>query len=361
MPTAYFLIPDPDGSNRACLAALVAGAVQPLAPLGFAFGRVATVSAEYAVGLLPARGGQSRLYRARLGPGGAVTRRRNMALPPHLTVHAVALHGPYLYVGGSWSPRAGGAGTGAAAGRVDLRVATPLWEPLLLPVPAELGKAIDDVLADAQGLVLVDNIVFPKYVFAYSWPAGEGLPTDPQVVELPFWRVYEHIKKGQLSPDYVALLSTSAGMGGVGTYVSVLRRHDGAPVVVLAHTQSREELWAEEAQVFAGEGPPPSRHPVDLALQGHTLVLACAEALLCVDLRAFPVPSVAPVAARGEPDYAGVDLGNAGMPKGVHWKPLPWHERPTGIRFVGPGQLLGTAESTSEQAGGLVWVKYLGE
>ena len=80
-----------------------------------------------------------------------------------------------------------------------------------------------------------------------------------------------------------------------------------------------------------------------------------------MDLRAFPVPSVAPVDARGEPDYAGVDLGNAVLPKGVHWKPLPWHERPTGIRFVGPGQLLGTAESTSEQAGGLVWVKYLGE
>ena len=44
----------------------------------------------------------------------------------HLVVHAFALHGPYLYVGGSWSPRAGGAGTGAAAGRVDLRVATLL-------------------------------------------------------------------------------------------------------------------------------------------------------------------------------------------------------------------------------------------
>ena len=72
---AYFFIPDPDGSDRACLAALVAGAVQPLAPLGFTFGRVAAVSAEYVVGLLPARGGQSRLYRVRLRPGRAVTRR----------------------------------------------------------------------------------------------------------------------------------------------------------------------------------------------------------------------------------------------------------------------------------------------
>ena len=108
MDAPYFLVPAPDGSDRAHLATLVAGAVHRLAPLGFAFGRVAAVSPDYVAGLLPVRATRARVYRAQLGPGGTVTRRRTVGLPPHLTVHAFALHGPFLYVGGAWSPRAEG-------------------------------------------------------------------------------------------------------------------------------------------------------------------------------------------------------------------------------------------------------------
>ena len=361
MYSAYFLIPALNGSGRAHLATIGKGAVQPLAPLGFAFGRPSAVSDEYVAGLLPVCATRARVYRARLSPGGDVISGRFVVLPPHLRVHALALHGPFLYVGGAWSPRAFGAGIGAAAGRVDLRAARPVWELLALPVPAAPGKALDDVLADAQGLVLVDNIVFPKYLFAYDWPVGESLPINPQVVELPFRRVYEHIVKGQLSAEYVVLLSTSAGMDDVGTYVSVLRRRDWAPVVVLAHTQCREELWDEEARTFKGEESPRSRHPFDLALQGHTLVLACPGALLCADLRAFPVRPVAPSDDLQEPDYTGVDLSSGDLPVGVHWEALASHEQPTAICFVGPGQLLGTVGNILNQGGGWAWLKNLGD
>ena len=145
-------------------------------------------------------------------------------------------------------------------------------------------------ILDDQALVVVDNVVFPKYLFVYQWPAADALPTAPHVVELPFSRVYEHIVKGQLSPGYVALRSTSAGMDGVGTYVSVLRRGDWAPVAVFAYEQSREEQWAEVKLIFPGDAPARSACPFDLALQENMLVLACPGALLCIDLQAFPDP-----------------------------------------------------------------------
>ena len=72
MDVPYFLVPAPDGSDRAHLATLVAGAVHRLAPLGFAFGRVSAVSPDYVAGLLPVRATRARVYRAQLGLGGTV-------------------------------------------------------------------------------------------------------------------------------------------------------------------------------------------------------------------------------------------------------------------------------------------------
>ena len=266
-------------------------------------------------------------------------------------------------MGGSLEcPHRAARGCGATAGRLDLRDAQPRWEPLRLPGPAVPGKAVDDVLADDRALVVVDNVVFPKYLFVYPWPAADALPSAPHVVELPFSRVYEHVVKGQLSPGYLALRSTSAGMDGVGTYVSVLRRGDWAPVVVFAYEQSREEQWAEDRLMFPEDAPARSACPFDVALQEHTLVLACPGALLYIDLRAFPTPTRSSSCVRGDeaefaPTYPLVGLrGDAPVP-GVGWEMLAPHERPDSIRFIAPRQLLlttmGNAELTAERA----WVR----
>jgi hypothetical protein len=233
-----------------------------------------------------------------------------------------------------------------------LREEQPRWEPLVLPGPCEPGKAIDDVLVDDQNLVLVDNIVFPKYLFVYPWPADGGLPADPQIVELPFSRVYEHIEKGQMSAGYIALLSTSAGEGGVGIYVSVLRRGDWAPVVVFAFEQSRTEIWDQE---LAGETPSLNKRPFDLALQDHKLVLACPGALLYVDLQAFLSPP-APVTG-AEADCPEVNLRRRTPFPGGHWQTLAPHEQPERIRFVAPGRLLLTSMGNGSQTSGRAWLQ----
>ena len=363
MVASYFLVPPPDRSDWAHLACLIGGVVHRLAPLGFAFGQPTAVSDDYVAGLLPARATRARLYRARVRPAGVVARLPDVWLPPHLVVRALVLHGPYLYVGGSLErPHRAARGCGATAGRLDLRDAQPRWEPLRLPGPAVPGKAVDDVLADDRALVVVDNAVFPKYLFVYPWSAADALPSAPHVVELPFSRVYEYVVKGQLSPGYLALRSTSAGMDGVGTYVSVLRRSDWAPVVVFAYEQSREELWAEVRLLFPGDPPARSACPFDLAMQEHTLVLACPGALLHIDLRAFPIPTRPPNHARWDeaaPElaYPIVDLRDDAPVHGVRWEMLAPYERPDGIRFVAPGQLLLTSTGNSEPNAEQAWMR----
>lgn len=353
MHSSPFLVPAADPSGRAQLAYLVGDMIEYGRPLGFAFAQPAAISAEYVAGLLPARATRARVFRARLEMDGSVVRQPDLVLPPHLKVRALALHGPYLYVGGAFAwPRRSVVRAGAAGGRVDLRVEQPQWEPLVLPGPAEPGKALDDVLTDDQSLILVDNIVFPKYLFVYSWPLDGGLPTSPQVVQLPFSRVYEHIEKGQMSADYVALLSTSAGMDGMGAYVSVLRRGDWAPVVVFVFEQYREELWSLG---LPGGASSPEGGPFDMALQEHRLVLACPGALLSVDLRVFPSPP-APVPG-AEADYSEVDLRHRTPFPGGHWKSLAPHEQPERIRFVAPARLLLASMGDGSRTLGRAWLQ----
>lgn len=347
-----FLVPAVDPSGRARLGYLVGDVIAYGARLGFDFAQPAAISAEYVAGLLPARATRARICRSRLEKDGSLVCQPDLVLPPHLKVCALALHGPYLYVGGAFAwPRRSAIRAGATGGRLDLREEQPRWEPLVLPGPCEPGKALDDVLVDDQNLVLVDNIVFPKYLFVYSWPSDGGLPANPQVVELPFSRVYEHIEKGQMSAGYVALLSTSAGEGGVGIYVSVLRRRDWVPVVVLAFEQSRTEIWDQE---LAGESPSLDERPFDLALQDHQLVLACPGALLYVDLRAFPSPP-APVPG-AEADCPEVDLRSRTPFPGGHWETLAPHEQPERIRFVAPGRLLLASTGDGSGTPGRAWL-----
>ena len=355
MHSSPFLVPAGEQPGRAQLAYLVGDTIEQGSPLGFDFAQPAAISAEYVAGLLPARATRARVFRGRLGPEGSLVRQPDLVLPPHLKVCALALHGPYLYVGGAFAwPHRSAVRAGAAGGRLDLREEQPQWEPLILPVPYEPGKALDDVLTDDQNLILVDNIVFPKYLFVYQWPPNGGLPTDPHVVQLPFSRVYEHIEKGQMSADYVALLSTSAGMDGMGAYVSVLRRGDWAPVVVFAFEQSREELWSLG---LPGEASSPEGGPFDLALQEHRLVLACPGALLSVDLRAFtsppaPVPGV-------EADCPEVDLRRRTPFPGGHWQTLAPHEQPERIRFVAPALLLLALMGDGPRTSGRAWPRHI--
>jgi len=359
---SYFLVPTDNGYNIAQVAHIVRGTVNRLAPLGIPFSHLITVSDGYVAGL-EQHSANLRIKWARIGPDGVLTYLPTIGLPPHLVVSALALHGSYLYVGGTLNHLGWHAQQNLpTAGRFNLGADTPVWEPLELPRDVETspGKAIDDVLVDSGELILVDDLVFPKYLFVYALPTGAALPSNPRIINLPFGRVYEHIHKGQVSPGYVALYSTSTGMFGNGTYVSVLRRGDYTPLVVFAYEEAREELSALERMSPLASDPRPC--PFDLALQDHTLVVACPRALVCVDLRVFERPSVGDhFVAENESipywDYPTVDLRDPTVVPGVTWVALPLDERPDGVRFVGPGQLLLTASTQATGSSGMYWLK----
>ncbi|MBW6480779.1 MAG: hypothetical protein K0B37_15225 [Bacteroidales bacterium] len=87
-------------------------------------------------------------------------------------------------------------------------------------------KCVDDLLLDTDNKVLaVDNIIFPKYLIEYDF----SNPLFPNLIawhSLPNNGTYETIKKGTLNDSYVALLSTSVGSGGSGTYINIFRKGD---------------------------------------------------------------------------------------------------------------------------------------
>ncbi|SFQ48647.1 hypothetical protein SAMN04515668_2505 [Hymenobacter arizonensis] len=322
------------------------------------FGALTAVSNGYAVSLPTKRANHSRVSRAILNEEGVPTRLPDLALPPHLVTRGLALHGPFLYVGGDFDERGRPAvEVRPAAGRFDLRVEQPTWEPLELPIPPAAGKAIDDVLVEGDELILVDNILFPKYLFVYRLAAGNALPHSPRVIELPFARVNEHIHKGQVSPDYVALYSTSTGMGGTGTYVSVLRRGEYSPCLEVAYEEAAEESWTPWTLASGTEF---RSLPFDIALHDHTLVIACPQALACIDLRAvetaaLPGPLDSPHATIPPSEFLRIDLRDATPVSGLRWLDLGPEEDPDAVQFVGPNRLLLT--TSDKQATQQAWLK----
>lgn len=78
------------------------------------------------------------------------------------------------------------------------------------PIKVEKWKSIDDILINGTDLILVDNIVFPKYLIKFDISSPE-IPKHIETLELPNNGVYEHIIKGDINNDWMVLFSSTAG------------------------------------------------------------------------------------------------------------------------------------------------------
>ncbi|RTQ53161.1 hypothetical protein EJV47_00005 [Hymenobacter gummosus] len=178
-----------------------------------------------------------RLFRARLRANGQrLERLPDIELHPALAVHSLLLDGDWLYLGGGVNQWAyqnlsnKELPAGEYFSRLRLSDTAPTLIPIPLPVAFGPGKAIDDLQRDAYGQLLVlDNILMPKYLFFYRLQGGEP-PTWANTHKLPFARVNETYKRASWNEQFIVLLSGSVGMGGSGRYISVLRRSDLKPV-----------------------------------------------------------------------------------------------------------------------------------
>ena len=84
------------------------------------------------------------------------------------------------------------------------------------------GKSIDDILVRDNNLILVDNIVFPKYLFEYDI-SERANPRHTATKRLPNNGTYEHIYKGDINENALALFSGSTGGRGAFRHISVIK------------------------------------------------------------------------------------------------------------------------------------------
>jgi hypothetical protein len=87
------------------------------------------------------------------------------------------------------------------------------------------GKSIDDILIRNNSLILVDNILYPKYLFEYDITTPDA-PKHLATEELPNNGTYEHIIKGDINDDYMVLFSSSVGRDGAFQHLSLFGKQN---------------------------------------------------------------------------------------------------------------------------------------
>lgn len=123
---------------------------------------------------------------------------------------------------------------------------------LNLPIKSMSGKSIDDILIRNNKLYLVDNIVYPKYIFEYDI----SIPNEPKYIntrELENNGTYEHIIKGVINNDLLVLFSSSVGMGGVCQHLSIMGKTNITLSYLTYNSKFREghnKNREEEEEIF---------------------------------------------------------------------------------------------------------------
>jgi hypothetical protein len=338
----------------------------PFPFLSYSTNRGHAASTHWIVGVRPGPFGKKvgcdQIVRRRISPTGQLVPLPAIQIPRFQRIKCLLLHGDWLYFGGAYDHTWAGqpSPNQELLCRLNLNAEAPKLEPVPLPVDFGAGKAIDDLLQEDNELLVVDNIVYPKYLFFYQLPTEAQLPQWQRTHQLPFSRVYEHIKRAAWSAQFIALLSNSTGMGGTGRYVSVLRRSDLKPVFVASLYYTRHRLSSTSVN-----NPDWELNGIDL--QGDTLVLACGRRGLAYRLlsaTAWPKRrtsymdwDMTVVDGRweaGEPRQRRetvladpLPLETAGPAEGMMWLPVPDGLPPIeSVRFVGPGLLLLTGRHT---------------
>ena len=93
-------------------------------------------------------------------------------------------------------------------------------EKINIPIDVSYGKAIDDILIAKNKLLLVDDIVYPKYLLEYDITDSKS-PKHIETKELDNNGTYEHIVKGDLNENWLILLSSTVGMGGSSDHIVI--------------------------------------------------------------------------------------------------------------------------------------------
>jgi hypothetical protein len=95
-----------------------------------------------------------------------------------------------------------------------------------IPIDVSYGKAIDDILIMNNKLLLVDDIIYPKYLLEYDITDSKN-PKHIATKELENNGTYEHVVKGDLNDNWLVLLSSTVGRGGSSDHIVIEGKTNG--------------------------------------------------------------------------------------------------------------------------------------
>lgn len=128
---------------------------------------------------------------------------------------------------------------GEMCSTINLESSNITLKEIEIPVKIVKGKSIDDILIEGNNLVLVDNVITPKYLFEYDI-------SDPNNPDLKATRVhvsngtYEHIYKGDINKSWTILLSSTTSSLSGGTHITVRGRTDGILSFRYSHKSTKK-------------------------------------------------------------------------------------------------------------------------
>jgi hypothetical protein len=132
---------------------------------------------------------------------------------------SIAIKGDVVYLGGAYKKKKNGLGELCSfldLGQVDFK-----FKQINLPIIAVKNKAIDDIVIIGDKLILLDNIVFPKYIFEFDI-SNPRVPIHTNTINLPDNGTYEHIVKGDGNEKWLGIKSSTVGSFGCAQHLTIL-------------------------------------------------------------------------------------------------------------------------------------------
>lgn len=115
-----------------------------------------------------------------------------------------------------------------------------MWREVELPTyMRRAGKAVDGLLFSGDRLIVIDDIVMPKWILEYEI-AGDGVFSLTRTRQLPFHTTYERIHHAAIGAPGIGLLSRGINHGTVSGHAWVL---DVESFTQLRHAGARSGGW----------------------------------------------------------------------------------------------------------------------
>ena len=104
---------------------------------------------------------------------------------------------------------------------IQYHIQTNKWHSLEIPKEIQMWKrAIDDLLINDRFLIVIDNILMPKYALFYHLNPTRKLIFS-HFKSLKLNGTYEEIHQGRISSDYLGLISTTANHGRICEHITI--------------------------------------------------------------------------------------------------------------------------------------------